>query len=52
MKTAERESDKLKKELALFVEKMQLAGINIMTIKKPTDATTSISPENLQTIYH
>lgn len=52
MNTLERESDKLKKELALFVEKMQLAGINITTIKKPTDAGTSISTEDLNTIYH
>lgn len=37
------EADKLRRELALFVDKMQLAGINIQTIKKPTDAGTSIS---------
>ena len=42
MKT-EKQSDILRKELAQFVEKMQLAGINITTIKKPIDAGTSIS---------
>ncbi|MEK4024444.1 hypothetical protein [Sporosarcina sp. FSL W7-1283] len=42
MKT-ERQSDKLRKELALFVEKMQLAGIDIVAIKKPIDVGASIS---------
>ncbi|WP_153732741.1 hypothetical protein [Sporosarcina obsidiansis] len=42
MKT-EKQSDKLRKELPLFVERMQLAGINIVAIKKPIDAVTSIS---------
>ncbi|MEK4025832.1 hypothetical protein [Sporosarcina sp. FSL W7-1283] len=39
----EKQSDKLRKELAQFVAKMQLEGIDIMTIKKPIDAGTSIS---------
>ena len=42
MKT-ERQSDKLRKELAQFVAKMQLEGIDIMAIKKPIDVGASIS---------
>ncbi|WP_342537302.1 hypothetical protein [Sporosarcina sp. FSL K6-3508] len=44
MKT-EKQSEKLRKELALFVEKMQLEGVDIMAIKK----TTSASNTNRQT---
>lgn len=40
---AESEADKLRKELALFVKKMQQAGIDITTIKKPIDVGASIS---------
>lgn len=47
----ERGQAEQKKDLALFVKKMQLAGVNIVTIKKPTDARTSISREDLHTIY-
>lgn len=43
MKTYEKESYKLRRELALFVEKMQLSGINVKTIKKPIDVGPSIS---------
>ncbi|MEK4026329.1 hypothetical protein ABZ756_13600 [Mammaliicoccus sciuri] len=39
----EKQSEKLRKELAKFVEKMQLEGIDIMTIKKPIDVGASIS---------
>lgn len=42
MKTIERESDKLRKELAAFVEKMRRAGIDVQAIKKPTDVGASI----------
>lgn len=36
------EEKQLRKELAAFVEKMKRAGIDVTTIKKPTDAVTSI----------
>ncbi|WP_268777895.1 hypothetical protein [Sporosarcina koreensis] len=36
------EEKQLRKELAAFVEKMRQAGIDVTTIKKPTDAGTSI----------
>lgn len=36
-----RESDKLREELALFVKKMQLAGIRIESIKKPISAANA-----------
>lgn len=34
--------NKLRRDLAAFVEKMKRAGIDVTTIKKPTDAGTSI----------
>lgn len=36
------ESELLKEELAKFVRKMEQAGIDIKTIKKPINAGTSI----------
>lgn len=39
MKTEEK---LLRKDLAVFVEKMKQAGYDLKTIKKPTDAGTSI----------
>ena len=32
----------LRRDLEAFVEKMKQAGIDVTTIKKPTDAATSI----------
>ncbi|WP_157118658.1 MULTISPECIES: hypothetical protein [unclassified Sporosarcina] len=52
MEVQEKESDKLRRDLTLFVKKMQLAGIDIVAIKKPTDAGTSIGNENLHTIHY
>lgn len=40
------EAELLRKEMAAFVERMRRAGINVTTIKKPTDAITSIGNEN------
>jgi uncharacterized protein with von Willebrand factor type A (vWA) domain len=36
------EEKQLRKDLAAFVDKMRRAGIDVTTIKKPTDAVTSI----------
>ncbi|MGE7546075.1 hypothetical protein [Sporosarcina newyorkensis] len=44
MKTIEKQSDKLRRELTLFVDKMQLAGIDIVTIKKPISARDANRP--------
>jgi len=39
MRLAEKQ---LRRDLEAFVEKMRRAGIDVTTIKKPTDAVTSI----------
>lgn len=36
------EEKQLRKDLAAFVEKMKRAGIDVTTIKKPTDVGPSI----------
>lgn len=36
------EEKQLRNDLTAFIEKMKRAGIDVTTIKKPTDAGTSI----------